>query len=288
MTDPDAAIESLRSRAQRLETPCGDGHMVWRRWGSGPPVVLLHGGYGSWMHWVRNIDPLARDHTVYAPDLPGMGESALPDEPFDGWSVATIVADGLDELIPAPTPIDLVGFSFGGVIGGPITRLRADRVRSLTIVGAGGHGPDRRPIELLGSRHLDDPDQRRDIHRANLARLMFADPANIDPMAVQIQVSNVDHGRLATRRISRTTILDDTLRDIPVPVTAIFGQLDATSYPSLEDRLGRLRSTVPGITIEIVPGAGHWVQYEAAAAFDAVLLDLLARVGQPSPPVPST
>jgi len=52
--------------------------MVWRVWGGGPPLVLLHGGTGSWMHWIRNIEELARDFTVVAPDIPGSGESASP------------------------------------------------------------------------------------------------------------------------------------------------------------------------------------------------------------------
>jgi pimeloyl-ACP methyl ester carboxylesterase len=29
--------------------------VVWRSWGSGPPLLLLHGLHGSWMHWVRNV-----------------------------------------------------------------------------------------------------------------------------------------------------------------------------------------------------------------------------------------
>ena len=45
-----AFVDGIAAEAQRLETPCGDGSMVWRVWGSGPPLVLLHGGYGSWMH----------------------------------------------------------------------------------------------------------------------------------------------------------------------------------------------------------------------------------------------
>ena len=54
-------VDALRSRATRAETPCGDGALVWHRWGpaTGRPVVLLHGGSGSWTHWLRNIDALA-------------------------------------------------------------------------------------------------------------------------------------------------------------------------------------------------------------------------------------
>lgn len=75
--------------------------MVWHRWGSGPTVVLFHGGFGSWTHWIRNVEVLARHYTVLAADLPGLGDSALAPEPYDGWTIARICADGLEQLIPA-------------------------------------------------------------------------------------------------------------------------------------------------------------------------------------------
>ncbi|MDB5843914.1 MAG: hydrolase-like protein, partial [Polaromonas sp.] len=53
--------------------------MVWRCWGEGAPVVLLHGGSGSWTHWIRNIPTLvACSRQVWAPDLPGFADSASP------------------------------------------------------------------------------------------------------------------------------------------------------------------------------------------------------------------
>jgi copper chaperone CopZ len=59
---PDAAavLDGLEARARRQETPCGDGALVWREWGppgggTERPLVLFHGGSGSWRHWVRNI-----------------------------------------------------------------------------------------------------------------------------------------------------------------------------------------------------------------------------------------
>ena len=46
-----------------------------RRWGTGNPLVLLHGGMGSWSHWLRNIGALAREFTVITLDMPGYGSS---------------------------------------------------------------------------------------------------------------------------------------------------------------------------------------------------------------------
>ena len=50
--------------------------MAVHRRGSGPDLVLFHGGMGSWKHWVRNVEPLATRFTVHALDHPSYGDSA--------------------------------------------------------------------------------------------------------------------------------------------------------------------------------------------------------------------
>ena len=51
-------IRDVESRAQQFETPCGAGSLVWHKWGEGPPLLMLHGGSGSWFHWLRQIPVL--------------------------------------------------------------------------------------------------------------------------------------------------------------------------------------------------------------------------------------
>src|SRR5471032_2452643 len=109
--EPAAIVADFECRARRFETPCGDGALVWRAWGSGPPVLLAHGGHGAWSHWIRNIDAIARERTVWAPDLPGMGESAMPRHE-DHQAISDAIATGLRQLIGPVLPVDIVGFSF--------------------------------------------------------------------------------------------------------------------------------------------------------------------------------
>src|SRR5579863_9848650 len=92
-------VKSLAEEAEEILSPCGRGYMIWRAWGTGPLLVLLHGGYGSWAHWVRNIRPLASRFRVIAPDLPGLGDSATPPLPYTPEGLAEIVAAGLDEVV---------------------------------------------------------------------------------------------------------------------------------------------------------------------------------------------
>jgi pimeloyl-ACP methyl ester carboxylesterase len=268
------AFAELERTAERLTTPCGAGSLVWRRWGSGPAVVLLHGGYGSWTHWIRNIPGLAASYTVLAADLPGLGDSDPAPEPYDGHSLARIVAEGIDLLVPGR--YHLTGFSFGGLLGTLIAGADGTRVRSLTLVGAGGNVPGQAPVELVSWRRLPDTDAQLAAHRENLGRLMFADPALRDEQAVRLQVANASRARTSSRPISRTSLLADTLPSVTAPVSAVFGERDATSRPTTAARIERLRALRPGITVHVVPGAGHWVQYEAAEQFDDLLHGILA------------
>src|SRR5260370_28393197 len=136
-----AWVDGIAAEAERIETPCGDGSMVWRIWGSGPPLILLHGGYGSWMHWVRNVLPLSRRFTVIALDLPGLGESATPPEPWTAEGLAAIVVAGLDIVLPKDVAPHLAGLSFGGAVGGTVAAQLGDRLRGVTVGGSHGLGP---------------------------------------------------------------------------------------------------------------------------------------------------
>jgi 2-hydroxy-6-oxonona-2,4-dienedioate hydrolase len=134
--DPQAILDRLQSRATRHETPCGAGRMVWHAWGDGPPLVLLHGGTGSWRHWVRNIEAFADHRRVVCADLPGLGCSDMPPNPEDPPAMAAILARGLDEVIGPDGLYDVAGFSYGGVMAGVLAARDQGRVRSLTIVGS--------------------------------------------------------------------------------------------------------------------------------------------------------
>ena len=143
-----ALVDGVAAEAIRIETACGDGNMVWRIWGAGPPLVLLHGGYGSWTHWIRNVLPLSHAFTVIAPDLPGLGELATPPEPHTAEGLARILVDGLDIILPRQERLHLAGFSFGGVLGGHVAALLGARVRAFTVVGSNGLGLIRQPTDL--------------------------------------------------------------------------------------------------------------------------------------------
>ena len=103
---------------------------------------------------------------------------------------------------------------------------------------------------------------------------MIADPAKIDELAVYIQSQNAPRGRVRSRRFSRADTLARALPLVKARLDGIWGERDATAYPHLDERARVLRSFQPGARFEVIGGAGHWVQYEAADRFNPVLAEI--------------
>jgi 2-hydroxy-6-oxonona-2,4-dienedioate hydrolase len=278
-----AFVAGIAGEAERVETPCGDGRMVWRVWGSGPPLVLFHGGYGSWMHWIRNVLPLSCRFTVVAPDLPGLGESATPPEPHTAERLARILVEGLDILLPRHQRLHLAGFSFGGVLGGHVAALLGNRLDGFTIVGSNGLGLPRQPTQLERQKPGGTVEELLAIAEHNLGILMIADKDKIDDLAVYVQYTNAPRGRVRSRRFSRTDTLIQALPRVTARLSGIWGGRDAGAYPYLNERRRVLEEIQPGLRFEVIPGAGHWVAYEAADRFNPLLAEIVSQVPSASP-----
>jgi pimeloyl-ACP methyl ester carboxylesterase len=275
-TDAEAAVTvaDFERRARRFETPCGDGSLVWRAWGSGRPVLLAHGGHGAWSHWIRNIGALARERTVWAPDLPGLGESATPPRE-DHDAISDAIAVGLRQLIAPELPLDIVGFSFGGVVAAHLAAYHPELVRRLILVDTGGLDLPMGHIDVRGIRGLEG-EERRDVLRANLLSLMLHEPASVDGLALHIQATN---GRRARLRAEKLVLPDRLLRVLPrvsVQLDAIWGKHDKP-HPDPAAQEAIFRRFHPELDFRVIPGAGHWAMYERPAAFNRAVLDLLSR-----------
>jgi pimeloyl-ACP methyl ester carboxylesterase len=268
---PASLIEELECAARRRETPCGAGGLVWREWGEGAPLVLLHGGAGSWRHWARNVAHFAARHRVLAPDLPGLGDSADAPLPATPEALGAVLAQGLDLVAPGER-LPLVGFSFGGIVGGHAGLLLGDRLTGLLLIGTGGLGLP--GGEQLRPRRVEpgmDEAAIDEVHRANLALLMFADAGRIDDLAVRIQRDNVARARLRERDMARSDTLLAVLPRLAGRLAGIWGEHDAFARPHVQARLDLLRRLRPDAEARIAPALGHWIPYEDPAWCNALL-----------------
>lgn len=287
------ALARVERRGRRVDATAGGCRIAWRCWSgreggpapmpAAPPLVLVHGGHGSWNHWVRTVEPMAIDRDVWAVDMPGYGDSGDPPVEPDDAAMAAWLAAGLRELglvdaasatgVPAPTRrIDLAGFSFGGLIAGRLAHDLGDAVRTLVLVGSAGLGIDAaaRP-PMMAWRAATGRGDRLAMHRHNLNALMLHAPAAVDALALHAQVSNSDRTRVVSKHLSRTARMREWLPTMHAAVRGIWGEHDVTATPDLATRRAQVLAAGAGARFEVVPGAGHWVQYEAPEAFAAAL-----------------
>ena len=264
---------------QRYELP---GRMIWHAWGSdaATTIVLLHGGSGSWTHWIRNIQPLvAEGYRVLAVDLPGFGDS---DAPANGGD-----ADALVEPLHAAWQLMrqhdnniLMGFSFGGMTAALWLAQYPQDAQTLVMVGAPGFGlasPKR--IPLKGWRHLATEALQVQAHRHNLMGLMLHDEANLDEVAMRLHVLNVVRDRMTRRRLSSTPVLVEAMPKIKCPVHVIYGEFDAFYLDRLPEVETMFKQVTPNLVLwQLVKGMGHWVQYENPTGFHRALKHTLSLV----------
>jgi pimeloyl-ACP methyl ester carboxylesterase len=112
--------------------------------GEGPVLLLIHGMGGTFENWREVIEPLARHHTVIAPDLPGHGSSA----PGGGdYSIGALAAGLRDLLVTlGHERATLVGHSLGGGIAMQLGYQFPEMVERLVLVSSGGLGPEVSPV----------------------------------------------------------------------------------------------------------------------------------------------
>jgi 2-hydroxy-6-oxonona-2,4-dienedioate hydrolase len=269
------SLAELDRRAERFATPCGDGTIVWRRWGAGAPLVLFHGGSGSWSHWARNIDALAQRHQVWIPDLPAFGDSAVPPEPSTMQSYAAIVAAGITALIP-DGPIALAGFSLGSHLAEVVAAAIPERLRLVVLIRGNWGVPGEDPSPRLRKwRNVEDPVELAAVLRHNLATLMLHDPAIIDDAMIRAYDADLKRSRLKPGVFGASRD-PAQLEKLPMPVVCIAGEYDVYAMPSVAAQAAAVQRRRPGTPFHIIEGAGHWVIYEAADRVNPLLLQVLS------------
>lgn len=285
--DPQAEADALGliARIDALSThhdAVHDGVRVrWRRFGDDatqPPLVLLHGGHGSWMHWLRNVEALSASRTLWLPDLPGFNESDAPPEPPAGQAAVDPLLDALSgtlaSLVGAQAEIDLGGFSFGGLIAARFGQRRG-RIRRLALIGSGGHGTLRRmTVEMVNWRAAEDRDQERAALLHNLAALMLHDRAAIDALAFAIHDISCHGTRFRSKEVSLAGGLQAALDAIGGRQLLLWGEHDVTAQA--RSVVAQLAAGHPGREGVVIEGAGHWAQFERADEVNAALLRFLA------------
>lgn len=207
----------------------------------GEPVIFIHGLSGCWQNWLENLPHFGRDHRVIAVDLPGFGQSEMPDKEIS----ISGYADTIDALM-TELGIDqarIIGSSMGGFIGAELAIQHPARVERLVLVSAAGLSIESiRTERTKGLRHRaenvvffylgwvasrSDIVARRRRLRAALMKLVVARPAKLPPALTIEQVSGSGKPGFSDALDAMCNYpLRDRLEKISCPTFIVWGDKD--------------------------------------------------------------
>ena len=273
-------IEKFEIGSKKLFISTVETTVCWRIWGKGQPIIFLHGGYGSWRHWIKQVTYLSKNYQILVPDMPGFGESSDLKSDHTPENISLNLYQTFRKLnITDLDNINLVGFSFGGLISGHLSYQflkKGIELKNLILVGPGGTGARRGPMrEMVRRTPKMSFEEILRAHFENLKILMINNPKNIDLLSLYIQLENTNNHRLKSRPISATNTLMKILEKQNIIPYLIFGEKDATVGPYLEERISIFRAACKDIRIHVEINAGHWIMYEKPANFNKLIKEII-------------
>jgi pimeloyl-ACP methyl ester carboxylesterase len=252
--------------------------------GEGPVLLLVHGMGGNFENWREAIGPLARHHTVIAPDLPGHGASA----PCGGDYSLGALASGLRDLLIAlgHERATLVGHSLGGGIAMQLAYQFPEIVERLVLVSSGGLGPEVSPV--LRAAALPGADLFISATAGPGKRVGAAIGRGLAAVGLRpnADVAEIARGYATLDDPERRAAFLATLRAVvgaggqrvdandrlylaeAVPVLIVWGRRDSI----IPVRHGEdAHRAIPGSRLEVFDDVGHLPQLEAPGRFVAAL-----------------
>jgi pimeloyl-ACP methyl ester carboxylesterase len=291
MVDGDSLPVGFHDTAVSSNTVTAAGHSVrYLTAGSGPPLVLLHGGIidAAGISWGELIEPLAEDASVYALDLLGYGESELPPGPLSMTRHVDTVAAVLDEL-DLDDPV-VAGLSMGGGVAVGLGLSAPEQVGALVPIDAFALGSELSSglltwllakIQVTNNVSVALTARSRRFAEASLASLAFdADsisPVTVDRVMEEARRPNAGkafrkfRASEVTRDGYRTNYADD-VATLDVPTHFVHGADDDLLPPAWSRRAAE---RTPGAELSILDDCGHLTTLERPESVRAIIREML-------------
>ncbi len=273
----------MTAEATRIHTNGLDFRVL--SWGSGEPLVLLHGFTGSAESWMPIVEDLAGDYQAHAIDLIGHGGSEAPDD-STRYEYDRAVHD-LDSVL-AELGIDRaiwLGYSLGGRLALGAALTYREHVSALIIERA-----------TAGIREEGDRANRRASDEAIASRIekygveqfiaeweslpMWASQQSLSPEVLATQrgqrLANTPVGLAnSLRGMGQGTqpSLWDRLGEVRAPTLLIAGALDT----KFADLANQMHLGIPDAVVALFPDVGHAVHLESPGQFCEIVRGFLAR-----------
>lgn len=229
--------------------------MHYATYGTGKPILLLHGGLGHSGYWSFQIPDLAKTHEVIVVDSRGHGRSTRSSAPYSYALMASDVVTFLDYLhVPKAA---IVGWSDGGIIGLHIAMHHPARVERLFAFGAN--------FNVTGLK----PDFDKDPTFAAYIERAGRDYPRVSPTPTKFG-EFVE--ALTTMWNSQPSYRADDLRRITAPTTIADGAHEELITREHTEELARL---IPGARLLILPDVSHFAPWQNPGQFNRAVLEFV-------------
>lgn len=247
--------------------------VAYRRAGTGPPLVLLHGAYEDSRIWEHQLADLADEFTVVAWDAPGCGGSGDLPEGFAG-TFGQILAGLLEGLgLTGERRPHVLGLSFGSTVALDLAGVAPQAAASLILASAYAGWAGSLPPEEVERRYaqvlaeLEKP--AAEIIPAWLPTLFTGrgTPEGVE-LVSRIMADFRPTGMRALLELAGRVDYRPVLPTIAVPTLLLYGSEDVRSPVSAGKAM---REQIPGSELHVLDGVGHMSFLEAPDVFDGVV-----------------
>lgn len=240
--------------------------------GNGEPLVVIHGGGGGAEGWLENVSELSERYRIYAPDLPGFGDS----QPMDGDHGISEFVQFVEDFTHSLglKRFHLIGHSVGGGIALRYALKFPYKVGKLVLVSSMCLGKE----IALWVRVLSSSVFFRSLGVAAAAilkavkwllNLVYAPFKFINPLPR----AKVDLGRGMTTLREQTTVLANRLSELMMPTLLVWGANDSIVPVSQAYAAAEL---IPDCQLHVFEGCGHSVYREKVEEFSHLLTEFLS------------
>lgn len=248
-------------------------NLSFKRCGSGPALVLVHGYLGASAVWEEQIARFTSTHDVICPDLAGFGESAHLTAPDRIEGHAQSVLDLLSDL--QIEKFDLLGHSMGGMIVQAMVKLAPHRIRKLVLYGTGPLGvlPGRFETIATSRARLLSDGVAATARRIAATWFLQGEQAEAFALCSTLGQQTSQQAALASLNAWENWDGRGNLAHIACPTLVLWGGHDKSYAWSQPEALWR---GIAGADLAVVPNAAHNVHLEKPLIFNEILADFLA------------
>jgi pimeloyl-ACP methyl ester carboxylesterase len=205
---------------------------------------------------------------VYLPDMPGFGQSTRPDWAREPRDIAILLIQALDKL--GLDRVALAGFGFGGFVAAELATMASRRLSHLVLVGAAGLQPEEG--EILDEMMVDFDQYVKAGFRSD-ERYAEVFGEQMTPEMKQLwDFSREMTARLTWKPYMFNRRLAPLLKEVDVPGLLIWGERDQV-VPVICGR--QYSKALPNARLEVIPEAGHLVEFEEPARVSGLISDFV-------------